>query len=69
MIAKYTVRFWDEFLKDESCEVGVACAEGTLGDVVNRVCDWFGKENVISIEVSECEDIINQNELKEMFDF
>lgn len=67
MIVRYVAEYWDG---DSPCkpskEGGIVCANNTIGEAVDKVYDYYSKENMVSIQVYECEDIMADYEIKEM---
>lgn len=65
MLVRYKIRYWDEIEHDIHNERGLTIGEN-LGDAVNRICDWYGKTNVSEISVYECEEVLVDEEIKDM---
>ena len=61
----YKVKYFDDDYRD-SVEYGIVCAED-YGEAVNRIVDYYGKSNVISVSVAELLDghIITKDEIGE----
>ena len=68
MIIHYDIEYWDEVEKDTMQDSGIVGA-GTLGDGVERVCEYYGgAENVCSIKIYQCEDVLSIDDIKDMVD-
>ena len=64
MIVRYNVKFWDS---DESVtrEEGGITVGKDYGEAVNRIVDFYGKEDIISLSVYACDDILTDEDLME----
>lgn len=65
MLVRYKVRYWDEIDHNIRNEQGLTIGE-SLGDAVNRICDWYGKTNIAEITVYECEELLVDEEIRDM---
>ena len=59
---RYTVKFIDEIDYNESTDIGLVAAE-SYGSAADKVVDFYGRDNVFSVELTEYEDIICKDEL------
>ena len=66
MLVKYEIEFWDEIDEVDKIEKGLSTGKD-LGEAVNRITNYYGKNNVISIKVYECEEVLCDEEIKEFF--
>lgn len=62
MMFHYTVEYWDDYEKEEKTESGVI-ASVDMGSAVNRVVEFYGKENIGSVSIYELEDVLTYDEL------
>ena len=67
MIVFYEIDYWDEIDREPKHEKGLVNSNTTIGAAVDRVYEFYGKDNIVSIEVYETEDVISENEISEMF--
>ncbi len=67
MIVFYKVHYWDEIDHEPKTEKGLVNSNTTIGSAVDRVCEFYGKDNIVSIEVYETEDVVSEGEISEMF--
>lgn len=65
MLVRYDVEYWDELDDEEKSEKGIASAV-TLGTAVDKVCEFYGKENIVKIAVYEIEGILADYEIRDM---
>lgn len=65
MLVRYKVQYWDEIDHNIRNEQGLTIGEN-LGDAVNRVCDRCGKSNVSEITVYGGEEILVDEEIRDM---
>lgn len=66
MLVRYEIEFWDEIDEVDKIEKGLSTGKD-LGEAVNRITNYYGKNNVISIKVYECEEVLCDEELKSFF--
>lgn len=66
MLVRYEIEFWDEIDEEVRIEKGLSAGKD-LGESVNRITNYYGKNNVISIKVYECEEVLCDEEIKEFF--
>ena len=62
---RYEVEFWDEIDKIERKESGFIAAK-RYGAAANKVVDYYGKNNVSSITLSEMLNPICDEEMREV---
>lgn len=65
MLVRYKVQYWDEIEHSIQNEQGFVVGEN-LGNAVNRVCDWYGKTNISEISVYECEEVLTDEEIRDI---
>ena len=66
MLVRYEIEFWNEI--DGTNRIGKGFSTGkNLGEAVNCITNYYGKNNVISIKVYECEEVLCDEEIKEFF--
>ena len=65
MLVHYKVKYYSEVDDDEAVDEGLTVGN-TLGEAVDKIADYYGKKNVFSVEVYECEDCLSYDELKDM---
>jgi hypothetical protein len=63
----YTISYWDQIDLRERKDSGLVAA-ADHGAAVNRVIEYYGKENVFSVEIEEWEDILSEEEVMEGFE-
>jgi len=70
MIVRYEIDYWNDIDQEPATEKGIAGAgdTDTIGEVVNRIYDYCGKENVTSLKVYECMDIMCDEEINTMLE-
>ena len=66
MLVRYEIQFWDEIDEIDKIEKGLSTGKD-LGESVNRITNYYGKNNVISIKVYECEEVLCDEEIKDFF--
>ena len=67
MIIRYNIDYWDEIDHDRKKERGIASRGDTVGEIVDSIYEFYGNDNVISLNIYECEDIMCDEELEEIF--
>ena len=66
MILRYEINFWDEVNREPQYEKGIAAQGNTVGEIVNNIYEYYGKNNVESLKIYECDDIMYDEELEEI---
>lgn len=66
MLIRYEIEFWDEINEKDSIEKGLTSGKD-FGEAVNRITNYYGKDNVYSIKVYECEEVLCDEEIKNFF--
>ena len=67
MLIRYEVEFWDEIEDKTQTEKGLVASTTTLGEGVDKIVKYYGKDNICFIKVYECEDCMCDEELKDFF--
>ena len=69
MLVRYEIEYWNDVNQEHANENGFASAgeSETIGEIVNRIYNYYGEENVISLKVTELNNIITDEEIHEMF--
>ena len=57
IVFKYKVRYWDDVENKVLDEIGLVAAK-SLGKAINKVQDYYGKNNVYEVTIEEWEDIL-----------
>ena len=65
MLVHYKVNYYSEIDDDELMDKGLTVGH-TLGEAVDKIADFYGKKNICSVEVYECEGCLCYDELKDM---
>lgn len=47
-------------------ETGVVCGVD-YGEATNRVVEFYGRENILSIKIYECEDVLTEDDVFDLF--
>lgn len=70
MIVRYEVDYWNDIDQEPATEKGIAGGGDTetIGEVVDRIYDYYIKENVTSLKVYECMDIMSDEEINTMLE-
>ena len=70
MIVRYEIDYWNDIDQEPVTEKGIASGGDTetIGKVVDRIYDYYGKENVTSLKMYECMDIMCDEELKDILE-
>ena len=70
MIVRYEIDYWDDVGQEPKTDYGIAGADDsdTIGEVVDKIYDHYGTENVVSIKVCEYESILTDDNLREMLE-
>ena len=63
MIIRYKVKYWEDNVLNT--EYGFSASESSIGQAVDRVYDYYGKNNVTEISLYECEQTMCDDEIKE----
>jgi hypothetical protein len=63
---RYKIDYLDHENKKTKTDMGVVSIEGTIGAHVDRILRFYGKENLVSLSLYECEDLLCDEELKDM---
>jgi len=63
---KYKIEFWDEIDNKVIFENGITCGTD-YGEAANKVAEFYGYENVISITLTELEKIMCEEEVADLF--
>jgi len=70
MIVRYEIDYWNDIIQEPATKKGIAGAgdSETIGEVVDRIYNHYGKENVTSLKVYECMDIMCDEEINTMLE-
>ena len=63
----YQVEFWDEINQEPSTGRGVVCGNN-YGEAANTLVEYYGKDCVVNISLSEIEPVMSEKELIDMFE-
>ena len=63
----YKVKFWDDFDEVTKELNGLLSAED-YGSAANRIIDYYGKENVITLMLEEIDSPIEQEDIEHLFE-
>jgi hypothetical protein len=66
MLIRYEVEFWDEIDHQLRIEKGLTVSKTSLGEGVDKIAEYYGKNNISFIKVYECEDCMCDEELKDL---
>lgn len=69
MLVFYKVEFWDEINHTVSHEKGITYCANKIEHAVRRIMDFYGEKNVFTFEITPCEEILCNDEIKEIFSF
>ena len=58
----YYVEFWDELDQKNRSDSGLTCG-ATYGDAANRVVEYYGRDNVFSVQLSEWESVVPEEDV------
>lgn len=70
MIIRYEVEYWNDIEQKSATEKGIAGGGSTetIGSVVDRIYEYYIKENVTSLKVYECMDIMCDEEINTLLE-
>ncbi len=63
---KFRVEFWDEEAQDCLFENGITDGKD-YGEAANRVTDYYGRDNIVNMELEELNNIIISDEVEHIF--
>lgn len=68
MIVRYEVEYWNDMTHKSETECGIIGIgnKETIGTAVDEICNYYGKENVFSIKVYECENILVDEDIRDL---
>ena len=66
MIVRYEIEHWDEIDHEVRTEKGITGRGNTIGEIVENLYEYFGANNVMTLKIYECEDIMCDGELEEI---
>lgn len=65
-MVRYEIDYWDEQTGEREHERGLVSIQGTVGNHVDHLYNYFGKDNVIEVKIYECFDVLSDKELLEI---
>ena len=65
-MVRYEIDYWDEETGEHKHERGLVSIQGTVGNHVDRLYNYFGKDNVIEVKIYECFNVLSDVELLEI---
>ena len=65
-MVRYEVDYWDEDTGERRHERGFVSIQGTIGNHVDRLYDYFEKDNVIEVKIYECFEVLSDTEILEI---
>lgn len=63
----YDVEFWDELNQEPNVERGVVHGN-SYGEAADKLIEYYGEHNVVTISLSEVEPVMSEEELIDMFE-
>ena len=66
MLIRYEIQYWDEIDRQIRIERGLTVSKTSLGEGVDKITEYYGKNNISFIKVYECEDCMCDEELKDL---
>ena len=66
MLIRYEIEYWNEIDEEDSTEKGLTSGND-FGEAVNRIVEYYGEDNVYSLKVYECEEVLCDEEIKNFF--
>ena len=66
MLIRYEIEYWDEIDRQIRTEKGLTVSKTSLGEGVDKIAEYYGKNNISFIKVYECEDCMCDEELKDL---
>ena len=64
---RFTVDFYDEETHGPNTDKGIV-GTSTYGAAADRLVEYYGKENIVSISLYEIEEVVIDDEILEMID-
>lgn len=64
----YIVEFYDSDSNQVEKESGLVGKE-SYSMAVDKICDYYGEKNIISLTVCECEELMCDEDIKTLFNF
>ena len=68
MLIRYEIQYWDEIDRQIRIERGLTVSKTSLGEGVDKITEYYGKNNISFIKVYECEDCMCDEELKDFLE-
>lgn len=65
-MVRYEVDYWNEDTGERRHERGFVSIQGTIGNHVDRLYDYFGKDSVIEAKIYECFEVLSDTEILEI---
>ena len=66
MMFRYEINYWDEYDNKQESNKGIISAEN-YGIAANKIVDYYGEENIIDIKLYPLEEILTDDDLKDMY--
>ena len=63
---RYEINYWDEYDNKQEFEKGIISAEN-YGIAANKIVDYYGEENIIDIKLCPLEEILTDDDLKDIY--
>ena len=65
-MVRYEIDYRDECTDERQHERGLISIQGTIGNHVDYLYNYFGKDNAIEVKIYECFDVLSDTELLEI---
>lgn len=63
----YSLNYWDQESMAKRHDTGIVAAD-SYSDAADKLCEYFGKENIINLFLCQWEDVIPEADLRDEFD-
>ena len=68
MLVFYKIEFWDEINHTVSHEKGITYCANKIERATRRIMDFYGEKNVFTFEITPCEEILCDEEIKALLE-